>query len=131
MRHEQTGTNSSCQYGNTLNTRSTPRADVITLQIMVLLATNMGFLAMHSADSVNSHRTVAMIASYASTILCLGSYFIWWILSRQHPPGTLSTASEAVSSRIVVRYHEPVTQQVRYNIWRDESDMHGGLSVMP
>lgn len=70
------------------------------LQVTVLLSANVGFLAIQSVDTSaeGPHRSVAQIASYVSTLFSLGSYLIWWILSRQHPPGSQASAADAVSS---------------------------------
>ncbi|EKM58112.1 uncharacterized protein PHACADRAFT_252154 [Phanerochaete carnosa HHB-10118-sp] len=74
------------------------------MQVTVLLSTNVGFLAISSIDAASKapHRSVAQIASYASTILSLACYLICWTLSRQHPPGSNGTAEEAVSGAFVL-----------------------------
>ncbi|KIP08962.1 hypothetical protein PHLGIDRAFT_355177 [Phlebiopsis gigantea 11061_1 CR5-6] len=67
--------------------------------VTVLLSTNVGFLAISSVDNsaAGSQRSVSQIASYVSTVLSLGSYVMWWILSRQHPPDAQETAKEAAT----------------------------------
>ncbi|OCH89635.1 hypothetical protein OBBRIDRAFT_794048 [Obba rivulosa] len=50
----------------------------------VLLAANVGFLAIQSVDTNDPIRSVAQIASYCSTVFSLGSIVMCIILSRQH-----------------------------------------------
>lgn len=71
------------------------------MKMTVLLATNAAFLTAQRLETLASHNNVALIASYASTVLSLGSYLIWWILSLRHPAETMSTASDAVCSGLV------------------------------
>lgn len=71
----------------------------ILLQITVLLSANVALLAISSVDNNGNqspHRSVAQVACYGSTILALACYLICWILSRRHPPDSMTTASEAV-----------------------------------
>lgn len=84
---------------------SAPRVQIIRFisQVTVLLSTNVGLLAIGSIDQPNNmmstHRSVAQVASYVSTVLSLACYLICWILSRQHPPGSHPTAAAAVRWR--------------------------------
>ena len=56
------------------------------VQATVLLAANVGLLAIQSVDNQQgaAYRSVAQIASYASVIMSLASYLIGHILSLQH-----------------------------------------------
>lgn len=76
----------------------------------VLLTTNAAFITAQRLETLASHNTIAVIASYASTVLSLGSYLIWWILSLRHPAETMSTASDAVCSRLIEHLNDILTQ---------------------
>lgn len=69
-------------------------------QATVLLSANVGFLAISSVDTNhNPHaRGPAQIASYCSTLLCLGSYITGHVLSLQHSREARDGDTEAVST---------------------------------
>ncbi|KAH8101129.1 hypothetical protein BXZ70DRAFT_110522 [Cristinia sonorae] len=58
--------------------------DRYTTPATVLLTANVSFLAIQSIDTENSHRSVAQITSYVSTLLSMTNYIICQILLRQH-----------------------------------------------
>lgn len=71
----------------------------------MLLAANVGFLAIQSVDTnpAPHTRSAAQVASYCSTFLCLGSYIIGHILTLQHSREVHDGDPDPVSSLLAHR----------------------------
>ena len=71
-------------------------------QAVVILAANVGFLAIQSIDQVDENdnpvrdRSVGQIVSYISTIFSIGNILACTILARPHRPSMLHYAEDAV-----------------------------------
>lgn len=71
------------------------------LQATVLLAANVGFLAIQSVDQTGTNKSMAQIASYISATLSLFNFIVCQILGREHRHDEHQFASRAVSPEVL------------------------------